>query len=145
MRAQHISWGQVFTLCSETLHFHSTTSAVRIPHPCPFPVAPPYHILTPSFKFQVFISILVCFIVPQTGILHLRMVYIFYRMLTSSRMFREPLVFLLNFLHPYPTHHLQLTMFSWVIAHYLVVHFTLMGQREPLGPGGLLGHRLIAA
>ena len=46
MRAQHISWGWVFTLHSETLCFHSMTSAVHSLHPCPFPVALPYHILT---------------------------------------------------------------------------------------------------
>ena len=46
MRAQHISWGQVFTLHSETLCSHSMTSALHIPHPCPFPIALPYHILT---------------------------------------------------------------------------------------------------
>ena len=46
MRAQHISWGQVSTLCSETLQFNSTTSAVHILHPHLFPIAPLHHILT---------------------------------------------------------------------------------------------------
>ena len=54
MRAQHISWGQVFTLCSETLWFLSTASTVRIPHPCLFPIALPYHILTDHIHGQYF-------------------------------------------------------------------------------------------
>ena len=35
MRAQHISWGQVFTLCSETLQFLSTASTACISAPPP--------------------------------------------------------------------------------------------------------------
>ena len=35
MRAQHISWGQVFTLYSETLWFHSTASVACISAPLP--------------------------------------------------------------------------------------------------------------
>ena len=128
MRAQHISWGQVFTLCSETLQFHSTASAAAFPHPCPFPIALIYHIL----RLQ---NLGFCWIMTGSGskicslVLLSYCMYSYILLFISFHFFILPLYFSIHFfdLWFYLYISLKHKLLSVVPMHQLRIHLSMKG------------------